>query len=124
MTGATDINAALRAHSRGLHCLEAAAELLINHASWLQRDDFLRRFVHITSGLIDDTPTAAINWPEAVAALDQGQLPCSSGEARMLRLIASLADGIPVDLSDALTSLDASNAELVSHAVMHAAGCR
>ena len=124
MTDATDLNAALRAHAQGLHCLEAAAELLINHASWLRRDDFLRRFVHTTSGLIDATPMAAINWPEAIAALDQGRLPCSSGEARMLRLIASLAHGIPVDLNDALTSLDESNAELVSHAVMHAAGCR
>lgn len=124
MTGATDLNAALRAHARGLYCLEAAAELLISHAAWLRRDDFLRRFVHITSGMIDATPMATIDWPEAVAALDQGQLACSSSEARMLRLVASLADGIPVDLNDALTSLDESNAELVSHAVMNAAGCR
>ena len=124
MMGDADLAAALRAHARGLHCLEAAAELLINHASWLRRDDFLRRFVHTTPGLIDGTPLAAINWPEAIAALDQGQLPCSSSEAQMLRLTASLAHGIPVDLNDALTSLDRSNTELVSHAVMHASGFR
>ena len=78
----------------------------------------------IVLGLIDATPMAPINWPKAINALDHGQLPCSGGEGRMLRLVASLAQGIPVDLRDALTGLDDWNAELVSHAVMHAAGCR
>jgi hypothetical protein len=124
MTGAADLPAALRAHARGLHCHEAAVELLISHARWLRRDDFRHNFLHIAPGLIDGTPMAPIDWPEAITALDRGQLPCSGGEARMLRLAASLADGIPVDLQDALTGLDHHNAELVSHAIKHATGHR
>jgi len=31
-------------------------------------------------GLIDGTPMAPIDWPEAIAALDRGRLPCSGGE--------------------------------------------
>jgi hypothetical protein len=46
--------------------------------------------------------TTEIDWPAAVAALDTGGLPCSSGERQILRLAASLAEGIPVDLRDAL----------------------
>jgi len=124
MTGTAGLPAALRAHARGLHCREAAVELLIGHACWLRRGDFLHNFLHIATGLIDGTPMAPIDWPEAIAALDRGQLPCSGGEARMLRLAASLAAGIPVDLRDALTGLDSHNAQLVSQAVEHATGHR
>lgn len=123
MTGLADLTAALRAHAQGLYCLEAAVELLTSHGSWLRRDDFLH-FVHTAPGLIDGTPMAPIQWPEALAALDRGQLPCSGGEGRMLRLGASLAEGTPVDLRDTLTGLDSSNAELVSRAVKHATGQR
>jgi hypothetical protein len=63
---------------------------------------------------------APIDWPEAIAALDRGRLPCPGGEDRMLRLAASLAVGIPVDLRAALTGLDSHNAELIAHAVKHA----
>lgn len=121
MTGTADLTAALRAHARGLHCLEAAVELLIGHASWLRRDDFLH-LMHTAPSLIDRAPIAAIDWPEAINALDRGQLPCSGGEDRILRLAVSLAAGIPIDLRDALTGLDSHNAELVCHAVNHATG--
>jgi hypothetical protein len=124
MTGTAGLPAALRAHARGRHCREAAVELLISHACWLRRGDFLHNLVHIARGLIDGTPMAPIDWPEAIAALDRGQLPCSAGEARLLRRAASLADRIPVDLRDALTGLDRHNAELVSRAVKHATGHR
>jgi hypothetical protein len=123
MTGTADLPAVLRAHARGLHCREAAVELLISHACWLRRDDF-HHFVLTARGLIDGTPMALIDWPEAIAALDRGQLPCSGGEGRLLRVAASLAEGIPVDLRDALTGLDSHNAELVCHAVQQATGHR
>jgi hypothetical protein len=123
MKDTTDLTAALRAHAQGLYCLQAAVELLISHGSWLRRKDFLH-YMHTAPDLTDHTPTAPIHWPEAINALDQGQLPCSSSEASMLRLAASLAEGVPIDLRDALTSLDSSNAELVSHAVKHASGYR
>ena len=125
MTGSADLPAALRAHAQGLHCLEAAVELLISHATWLRRGDFLHHFVHTTTpGPNNPTLIAAIKWPEAIAALEQGKLPCSGAEGRMLRLAASLAAGIPVDLRDALTSLDSHNTELVSHTVKQATGHR
>jgi hypothetical protein len=123
MTGTADLNAALRAHARGLYCLEAAVELLISHGCWLRREDFLRS-VHTAPAVSDPNPMAPIDWPNAITALDRGQLPCSGGEARMLRLAAGLAEGVPVDLRDALTSLDSVNADLVAHTLTHATGHR
>src|SRR6266571_4430713 len=70
---------------------------------------------------------AAVPEPQsaaAVTALAGGQLPCSGAERRLLRLAASLGDGIPVDLRDALASLDDANLDLVTTAVRHAAGRR
>jgi hypothetical protein len=58
-----------------------------------------------------------------IAALD-GSLPCSGGENRMLRLAASLAAGIPVNLRDALTGIDSRGTQLVVQAVLHASGHR
>ncbi|MDN5795605.1 MAG: hypothetical protein L0H79_07605 [Intrasporangium sp.] len=75
--------------------------------------------MHAT-GSLDDPATAAIDWLAAATALDLGQLPCSASEARMLRLAASLAIGIPVDLRDTLTGLDHNNAERIIRAVKHA----
>ena len=62
-----------------------------------------------------------IDWPAAVAALGSG-LACSGGEQRMLKITASLADGIPVDLRDTLTGLDDRNVQLLITAVLHASG--
>jgi len=122
MTGSAELTAALRAHARGLHCLQAAVELLIGHAAWLRQGDFLHQFVHTAPSLTDGTPMAPVDWPEAITALDRGRLPCSGSEDRMLRLAASLAGGVPVDLRAALTGLDSHNAELVARAVKHATG--
>jgi hypothetical protein len=116
------LNAALRAQAEGLHASEAAAELLIAHASWLRRDDFLSQFMRAGTGLTSGIPMAAIDWPQAITALDAGHLPSSSGENRMLRIIASLADGIPVSLRDTLTGLDTANVSRVATAVRHAGG--
>jgi len=51
-------------------------------------------------------------------------LPCSSGEGQALRIAASVADGVPVDLREAVTSLDGRNAVPVAAVVLHAAGHR
>ena len=42
----------------------------------------------------------------------------------MLKITASLADGIPVDLRDTLTGLDDRNVQLLITAVLHASGQR
>lgn len=112
----------LRAGAHGIHTAEAGTELLINHATWLHRSDFRKRFLHTATAITDNTELADIDWPAAITALDAGLLPCSGSEDRMLRLTASIADGIPVDLRNALTGLDNRNAHLVSQAVLHASG--
>jgi hypothetical protein len=124
MTPRTDLAAALRAHAAGVYSLEAAADLLIGHASWLHRCDFTTPFINTSRGLCTDSELSYVNWEAAITALDTGNLPCSGGEGRMLRLAASLADGIPVDLRDALTGLDADNINLVAKAVLYVSGRR
>ena len=52
----------------------------------------------------------------------QGTLACSASERQVLLAAASIAEGIPVDLREAMLSLDAMNAARVAVAVCHAAG--
>ena len=119
------LHAALRACAHGLSPAEAGVELLINHGSFLRRSDFRDHFVHLGTSITDGITTMAeIDWPTTITALDTGDLPCSGGEHRILRLAASLADGIPVDLRDTLTGLDDRNIELVITAILHASGKR
>jgi hypothetical protein len=100
--------AALRACADGFYPAEAAAEFLIGHASWLCRKDLREGYVDVGTSITDGATTmAVIDWPAAIAALDGGGFPCSGCERRVLRLAASLADGIPVDLRDAFTGMDA-----------------
>ena len=114
--------AGLRAHAQGLYCLEAAAELLITQ-SWLHRDDFTSRFITVHPGTGSGQLMTVIDWPAAVAALGSS-LACSGGEQRILKITASLADGIPVDLRDTLTSLDDDNTARLITTILHAAGKR
>lgn len=112
----------LRAWARGIYPDEAGVELLIGHDVFLHRADFTSRFVG-TPVSSDGTSLAVIDWPAAITALDDS-LPCSGGEQRMLRLAASLAGGIPVNLRDALTGIDDCGIQLVIKAVQHASGRR
>ncbi|HEX8932861.1 MAG TPA: hypothetical protein VF788_01415 [Pseudonocardiaceae bacterium] len=116
-----ELSAALRAHASGIYCLEAAAKLIIGHHTLLYRSDFTG-FIVTDLSIIDDTEIASIDWPAAISALDTGELPCSGGEQRILRLAASLADGIPVSLRDTLIGLDDRNIKLVVTAVLHTSG--
>jgi hypothetical protein len=67
---------------------------------------------------------AWVDWPAAVSALDAGRLACSGSEAKMLRLAASIAEGVPVDLRATISGLDEANVALLVRAVLHAAGQR
>ena len=75
-------------------------------------------------GIGDGAVMAAVDWEAAVAALEAGRLPCSGGEGRMLRLAASMAGGVAVDLGSALLGLDERNITLIADAVLQAAGHR
>ena len=75
-------------------------------------------------GIGDGAVMAAVGWEAAVAALEAGGLPCSGGEGRVLRIAASIAGGVPVDLREAVTGLDENNAVLAAAAVLQAAGHR
>ena len=75
-------------------------------------------------GIAEGAVRAVGDWEAAVAALEAGRLPCSGGEGRMLRLAASVAGGVAVDLGSVLPGLDERNITLVAGAVLHAAGHR
>jgi hypothetical protein len=120
VTTPDSIAAALRNHAEGSHCLAAAAEILIAQ-DWLDRDDFSSRFLTVCPSPGSGKPMAVIDWAAAVGALG-ASLPCSGGEQRMLKLTASLADGIPVNLRDTLTGLDDRNIQLLITAIRRASG--
>ncbi len=118
---AADLPAALRAHARGLLACEAAVELLLAHRCWPCRSDFAAGFVHRCPGS-HGAGLALVDWAAAAGAVTDGRLPCSGGERRILQVAASLAEGVPVDLREALTGLDEGNLDLVAAAVRHAGG--
>jgi hypothetical protein len=100
----------------------AAVELLIGHAVWLGRNDFVGRFVDTADDLAGERMLAWVTWPAVVRALDGGRLGCSGSEAQVLRIAASLAEGIPVDLGAAVTGLDEATIGLIAAAVVRANG--
>jgi hypothetical protein len=116
-----DLPARLYQHAAGLTYQQAAVDLLRGHRHWLERADFAEACMGT-----GDPPSAAawIEWAEALAALDAGKLPCSGGEARILRVAAGLAEGFPLDLRETLVGLDLANTDLVVEAVYHATGHR
>ena len=124
MTGSADLTAALRAHARGLHCLQAAVELLISHASWLRQSDFLHEFVHTVPGLIDGTPMAPIDWPDAIAALDRDGCPAPAAKTACSASPPAWPWESPSTFVPRSPAWTAHNADLVCDAVKHATGHR
>jgi len=110
--------------ANGLLCLEAAVELLIGNRSWLIREDFLEIAVEFGREASSCRPMAAVDFVAVAGALETGVLPCSGGEGRVLRIAASIAEGVPVDMREAVTGLDEDNAVLAAAAVLRAAGHR
>ncbi len=117
-----DLADALRAWAKGLLCLEAAVELLIGHRWWLYRGDFLAIAVEPGREVFGSREMAVVDFAAAAGALEAGALPCSGGEGRVLRIAASIAEGVLVDLREAVTGLDENNTILAVAAVLHAAG--
>jgi len=90
----------------------------------LRRGEFVCRFVWVARALAGGGLLAVVDWPAAVKALAAGGLPCSGSEGRVLRIAASIATGVRVDLSDCLSTLDDSDIALVVKAMLHASGRR
>src|SRR6266566_7607102 len=112
----------MRVWAKGLLSVEAAVELLIGHRSWLFRGDFLAIAVESGRDVLGGREMAAVDFAAAAGALEAGVLACSGGEGRVLRIAASIAEGVPVDLREAVTGLDEGNAVLAAAAVLRAAG--
>lgn len=122
---ADDLTAALRACAAGIYPLEAGVALFIANGAFLHRQDFTSRFITVATSIGDGTtPMAAIDWDAAITALHAGELPCSGGERRVLKLSSSLAGGTLVDLNDAVTGLDDGNITRLVTAILHASGKR
>jgi hypothetical protein len=114
---------ALAAHAAGLYSLEAAVRLLIGQRRWLERADFLAACVIADVAPDGAVRSAFIDWPALIEAL-AGHLPCSGGERRVLLVALSLAEGVPVDLREAMCGLDRQALVLVAECVAHAGGYR
>lgn len=115
-----DLACALALGASGIPCVLAGVELLIDHETWLLRDDFVTEFITIDNSVA--TALAFIDWDAAITALNAGRLPCSGGERALLRIAASMSGGIPVDLNDTLTSLDPATIDLTAAAIHNATG--
>jgi hypothetical protein len=114
--------AALRAHAAGLHPDEASTEPIISHGAISHHNDFAR-FIRTATSISDGTATMAwIAWNAVLSALQDGQLPLSGRERRILTLILSIAEGTPVSHRDAIPGLDNHNLELPITTIRHTAG--
>jgi hypothetical protein len=112
----TRLVAALHEHATGITAEVAAVDLIAAHRVWLTRPDF-GPFIQTGRHHATAAPIALIRWPAAVTALAQHRLPCSSSEADILRIAASLGAGTPVRLRDVLGCLDHRNIALVTKAI-------
>jgi hypothetical protein len=113
---------ALRERALGNCPDTAAVELIAGHGLWLHRPDFGRFIARNGHCCATGEPIAAIRWRAAITALNQGHLPCSGGEADLLRIAAAIGAGIPVRLRGVLGNLDHRTIALVTTAIAAANG--
>ena len=113
----------LRVHAAGLLADTAAVNLLIAHRYWLTRPTFTTRFVQpVTTGDGQHAWAYIVDWQTAITALQGGQLPCSSSEADVPRIAASLGAEVPITLREVLGRLDQANIAAVTTAITAANG--
>lgn len=109
-----ETSAGLRAWARGIYPLEAGVELLIRTS--------VGRFASATQPWIRPGKDPGWWWIDVTEMNESNFGVLSGGEARMLRITASLLGGAPVDLSTAIPGLDRNHVQLVLAAVAHASG--
>ncbi|TCO50282.1 hypothetical protein EV646_102356 [Kribbella antiqua] len=114
----------LRCWAAGMYGVEAAVEMLIVHAAWLERDDFRRRCVTADDHAWAPDGTicsiASIDWGAAIEFEPDQQ----SSDHSVLRIACSIADGHKhtVGLGAEIRYLDAAAVVLVVEAIAHVAG--
>lgn len=117
-----ELSAALHEHAAGSLADTAAVNLVIAHEVWLRRRDFQEQFLRTRYCHPTCAPTVAIRWRAAITALGQGQLPCSSSEANLLRIAAAIGTDLPVRLRATLGTFDHRNITLITDAITAANG--
>ncbi|MEU0770594.1 hypothetical protein [Streptomyces albogriseolus] len=114
---------------------KAAAELLIEHGIWVEAwsldgersptsGNYVWRFTtQVTAPTPGDlgTPFVNVDWKAMAEHLASGGHTYSSTEEKVFRVAASLWAGVPVDLADVTSGLDADHARMVVEAVAGAA---
>jgi hypothetical protein len=117
-----DLESALLRAAVGDYALEAAVLLLVESGHWLPRLQSAGLVAIALDGDADEGPWAAVQWGDLDQALRTGVLTGSSGQRRLLRAAAGLADGQPVDLADLTAGVDRAELTLLLAALAHAAG--
>lgn len=112
----TSIEEATRAWAKGIYPIEAGVELLIRHG----------KAIYENAPWLEETESLGADRPR-MAAVDVERLlehagAWSGSERRIVRIAASLIDGTPVDLNEALPGLDRTNLAHVLAAIAHANG--
>jgi hypothetical protein len=80
------------------------------------------RFVGLVPGEDGGVALAMVSWRAAVLELEAGRLSGSDSDGCVLRIAASVATGVAVDLGECLSTLDELNVGLVVAAVRRAGG--
>lgn len=106
--------AGLRLWAKGLYPIEAAIELLVRA--------FGGRFAAPGQPWIKPCDQPGWWWLDVTHLVDSEIGHLSGGEQRLLRIVASLAGGAPVNLAENLPGLDRELTDLVLAAVAHANG--
>ena len=104
----------LRSWAKGLYPVEAAVELLVRAANG--------RFASAGYPWVQPGDEPGWWWLDPIAITDDNLIALSGGEQRLLRIVASLAGGQPVNLGANLPGLDRDAMSLVLAAVAHANG--
>lgn len=109
-----DTSAGLRTWARGIYPLEAGVELLIRTSGG--------RFAGASQPWVRRGEDSGWWWVDVTEMNEFSFGVLSGGEARLLRIAASLLGGAPVDLHNATPGLDRDHVQLLLAAVAHSSG--
>lgn len=114
----SDLVNGLRERAGGIYAYRAAVELVVDHGVFLGRQAFRDEFVRVVPG------GAYVRWGAVVKALNEHRLSCSTSEAGVARIAASLGGDVPVRLGRVLGGFDSVNMLRITDAIMVANGGR